>query len=121
MSSEFKPSNSIALFDVSGNAAIITSGVGLNTTIGGTTIRAGATAANSASGGVELGSGAVVYGVDVKTVSGVVVWVGGAPFSGNGYPLYSGQTFKINVRNLNQIRIVGAASGTIVNYIGVDV
>ena len=92
--------------------------------IAGSTIRIGSVALTDASGGTLIGSGSTAFGVKLTNVSGTISWVGGtstnAPFSGTGYPLQSGQSVEFNVSNLNSLRGVGAASGIVINYTGID-
>lgn len=105
-----------------------------DTTQAGSTVRINTPLpAISNSGGNSLGSGVVVHGIRIKhllsgegnLLSGFV-WVGGsgtnnAPFSGNGYPLFMGESLELkNVSNFNQVRIVAALSGLLVSAIGVD-
>ena len=125
MSIEFKPSNKIALFDQSGNAAVIVSGIGQSVTIVsgfnntisvGSTVRIGTIALTNSSGGTSIGSGITPFGVRLTSFSGTVAWIGGSgtglePFSGTGEPLFSGQSKEFKVRNVNSLRGVGAASG----------
>lgn len=123
---EFKATSSVIVRDYSGAPIIMTSGAGLNVTQNGNTLRIGSVALTDASGGTSLGSGVIRYGIQIKSVSGTVCWIGGsgtglAPFSGTGYPLFSGQSMILNVNNVSNLRGVGPLSGIVVNWIGMDV
>jgi len=82
---------------------------------------------NTASGGIQLGSGIVPYGITLTNVGTVIsgdAFVGGigtnAPFSGQGYFLPPDRSVILRIKNLNQVRVAASLSGIRVAWVGID-
>ena len=72
------------------------------------------------SGGIILSSGEVV-GVSIKALvkNSSDIYVGGPdnpPYSGQGYCLEPGESWNIDVQNLNNVRLVAVISGDAVTW-----
>ena len=131
--SDFKPTNPIELYDVSGNKAIITSGVGLRIAEVGQSITTGEfVLATSGSGGVALttSGGTAPYGIKLKNMGVAMAGISGRVYIGSsgsppnasgGYALhFAFDEVDLKVTQPDLVRVYGMLSGCVVTWMKVD-